>query len=269
MEIADGEGLRLTRLIGSAGLDMLDPFLLLDWFTADASWRKPVGFPDHPHAGIETLTYVLSGAVRHKDNRDNEGVVEAGGVQWMAAGTGIVHSELAEAREETLSGYQLWINLSSREKQKPPAYRAFAAEQLPVESREGADVVVIAGETSNGTRGVVPESLADPLFLAVQLQPGAGFSEEIAGKDNAFIVVHEGEVSSFNESGDAVEVGAGQIGVLGPGTHVQLLAGGDGAEVLVAAAFAIREPLARAGGIAMNTRDEVRKTLGRYRDGKL
>jgi redox-sensitive bicupin YhaK (pirin superfamily) len=267
-EVNEGEGLKLTRLIGNAGLDMLDPFLLLDWFTAAPGWRKPTGFPDHPHAGIETLTYVLSGAVRHKDNRDTEGVVEAGGVQWISAGSGIVHSELVEGSSQ-LSGYQLWINQPASEKGKPPSYRAFSADRLPVESRDGADIVVIAGETSGGTRGVLTDTAVDLLFLAVQLEPNASFSEDVAGRENAFIVVHEGEVSSFNERGDAVEVGAGQIAVLGPGTHVQLLAGSEGAEVLIAAASPIREPLARAGGIAMNTRDEVRKALGRYRDGKL
>ena len=268
-EVSEGEGLRLTRLIGGPGLDMLDPFLLLDWFTADASWRKPVGFGDHPHAGIDTVTYVLSGAVNHKYGRDNESVVEAGGVQWVSAGEGIVHSEYSEARDERLSGYQLWINQPSRDKKRPPVYRAFSPDRLPVESRDDADVVVIAGTTSSGTEGVVPGGAVDLLFLAVQLPQNTSFSEDVTGKDNAFIVVHEGEVSSFDEHGDAVEVHAGQIAVLGPGTHVQILAGGEGAEVLIGAAKAIREPVTRVGGIALNTRDEVRKALGRYRDGKL
>ncbi len=129
--------------------------------------------------------------------------------------------------------------------------------------------MVIAGTTSLGTEGVIPGGTTDALFIAVQLAPDAGFSEEVTGKDNAFIVVHEGEVSSFNESGDAVEVRTGEIAVLGPGTHIQLVAGAEGAELLIAAAAPLREPLARIGGIAMTTRDQVRQALGRFREGKL
>ena len=269
VDVSEGQGMRLTRLIGTPEFDMLDPFLLLDWFSAEPGWRQQVGFSDQPHLGIEAVTYVVSGAIRHTDNRDHDATVEAGGVQWMTASGGIVRAEFAEPRAEPLCGYQLWINLPAREKRNSPAYRVFAAETLPVEERPGAEVVVIAGTTPAGIRGAMSGGATDPLLLAVRLDPDARFGEDVSSSDSAFFVVHDGAVRSFDDAGKAVAVAEGEIAITGAGTRIQMVAGPEGAEILFAAARPLNEPVARAGPIVMNTRAEVMKALRSYREGKL
>ncbi len=268
-EVAEGEGMRLRRLIGTPELEMLDPFLLLDWFTAEPEWRQQVGFPEIPHMGIEAVTYVVSGAIRHADNRDHEVTTEAGGVQWMTASGGVVRAEYAESRQQPLCGYRLWINMPAREKHKPPDYRAFDADALPVEERPGVEIVVIAGTTAGGVTGAMNGGSHVPLLIAAGLQPGARLTEEVSATDNAFFVVHDGSVQAFDPEGQPVTIREGEAAVLGPGRRIQLVGGALGAEILLAVARPLREPVARAGPIVMSSRADVMKALRNYREGRL
>ena len=268
-EVAEGEGMRLRRLIGTPELEMLDPFLLLDWFTAEPAWRQQVGFPEIPHMGIVAVTYVVSGAIRHADNRDHEVTTEAGGVQWMTASGGVVRAEYAEPRPQPLCGYRLWINMPAREKHKPPDSRAFDADSLPVEERPGVEIVVIAGTTAGGVAGAMNGGSHVPLLIAAGLQPGARLTEEVSATDNAFFVVHDGSVQAVDPDGQPVTIREGEAAVLGPGRRIQLVGGALGAEILLAVARPLREPVARAGSIVMNSRADVMKALLDYREGRL
>jgi redox-sensitive bicupin YhaK (pirin superfamily) len=177
MPASDGAGVRMTRIIGTPELNLLDPFLLLDCFESDRPQDYIGGFPSHPHRGFETVTYLLAGRMRHKDNAGNEGVIEPGGVQWMTAGRGIVHSEMPEQEDGLLRGFQLWVNLPARAKMTAPGYQEYPPSGVPLEEREdGTRVRVIAGATSEGTRGVVRNDWVKPTYLDVELPAGAEFS---------------------------------------------------------------------------------------------
>ena len=170
---SDGDGVRLTRIVGSPEINMVDPFLLFDVFESDSPDDYIGGFPDHPHRGFETVTYLLAGRMRHKDNTGREGVIKPGGVQWMTAGRGIVHSEMPEQENGLLQGFQLWVNLPATAKMTAPAYQEFPASVIPSEKLEaGGTIKVIAGRTDNGTEGPVKNVYTDPLYLDVQLEPG-------------------------------------------------------------------------------------------------
>jgi redox-sensitive bicupin YhaK (pirin superfamily) len=263
----DGAGVELVRVIGQPALMDLDPFLLLDTFRSDDPDDYIAGFPPHPHRGFETVTYLLNGRMRHKDNAGNEGVIEPGGIQWMTAGKGIVHSEMPEQQDGLLEGFQLWINLPASHKMTAPAYQEFGQASIPSESREGAVVRVITGETSEGTRGPVNQPLTDPLYLDVSLEPGASFVERLASDHNAFLYVIEGELSLTGNDDAMLELGRDQLAVLGRGDSLQLRAGGSDARFLLVAGKPLREPIARGGPFVMNTADEVRQAFSDYQRG--
>ena len=187
---SDGAGVELVRVIGQPALMELDPFLLLDAFRSDNPDDYIAGFPPHPHRGFETVTYLLNGRMRHKDNAGNEGVIEPGGIQWMTAGKGIVHSEMPEQQDGMLEGFQLWINLPSSHKMTAPAYQEHDAEHIPTESRNGSVIKVISGKTSQGTTGPVSQPLTDPLYLDVSLQPDTDFDEDIAHRPQCVYLRH-------------------------------------------------------------------------------
>lgn len=249
---SDGDGVRLTRIIGSAELDMLDPFLLLDSFESDQPDDYIGGFPEHPHRGFETVTYMMAGKMRHKDNAGNEGVIEAGGVQWMTAGRGILHSEMPEQEDGLLHGFQLWVNLPAKDKMVVPAYREVSAAEIPVEEFEGGSVRVISGVTDASTKGAVNTA---PLYLDVTLS--GRFTQAIPASQNGFIYVIEGEVSG---------VPANHIGILGAGERVTLT--GQNARFLLIAGARLEEPVARAGPFVMNTRAELLQAFDDYKSGK-
>jgi redox-sensitive bicupin YhaK (pirin superfamily) len=263
----DGAGVELVRVIGQPGLMDLDPFLLLDAFRSDDPNDYIAGFPAHPHRGFETVTYLLSGRMRHQDNAGNEGVIEPGGIQWMTAGSGIVHSEMPEQQDGLLEGFQLWINLPASHKMTTPAYQEFGQADIPNESRDGAEVKVITGITTQGTRGPVRQPLTDPLYLDVTLEPGAGFSETIDNDHAAFLYLIDGVVSVENESSDLLKLGRDQLAVLGTGDSIQLHTGAGGARFLLVAGKPINEPIARGGPFVMNTADEVRQAFSDYQRG--
>jgi hypothetical protein len=264
----DGAGVELVRVIGQPALMDLDPFLLLDAFRSDDPDDYIAGFPPHPHRGFETVTYLLNGRMRHKDSAGNEGVIEAGGIQWMTAGKGIVHSEMPEQQDGLLEGFQLWINLPSSHKMTAPVYQEHDAAHIPTESRNNTVIKVICGKTSQGTAGPVNQPLTDPLYLDVSLQPGTGFNEDIAVDHNAFIYVINGEVKLEDANSKQLSLGRDQLAVLGQGDAIALRSGDQSSRFLLVAGKPLNEPVARGGPFVMNTDAEIRQAFSDYQRGK-
>ena len=267
---SDGAGVALTRIIGSPGLEMLDPFLLLDEFRSDQPGDYIGGFPDHPHRGFETVTYLLAGRMRHEDNQGHAGVIEAGGIQWMTAGRGIVHSEMPEQEDGLLWGFQLWVNLPADEKWVAPGYQEFPAAAIPTEERDGGAVVrVIAGKTVEGTAGPVIGVSTQPLYLDVTLAAGGVLAEPLPLSHNAFLYVFEGAVNvvTGQSDGDA-KIESGNLAVLGAGERVRIVGDGARSRFLLVAGKQLNEPVARAGPFVMNTRQEVMDAFQDFREGR-
>lgn len=265
---SDGAGVRLTRIIGSRELDHLDPFLLLDAFESDNPDDYVAGFPDHPHRGFETVTYLLAGRMRHEDNTGHAGVIEAGGVQWMTAGRGIVHSEMPEQENGLLKGFQLWVNLPARLKMTEPRYREFSADAIPIERREtGAQARVITGTTSQGTTGPVRDVTTDPLYLDIELPQSGSFIEPIELDHNAFLYVINGTAAVVGQE-DEKEVGAQTLAVLGRGERVHIVGQSRGNRMLLVAGRRLNEPIARGGPFVMNTKQEVVQAFRDFQEGR-
>ena len=250
---SDGAGVKLDRIIGQPALPDLDPFLLLDAFGSDDPKAYIAGFPSHPHRGFETVTYMLAGRMRHRDNAGNEGLLGPGSVQWMTAGRGIVHSEMPEQESGLMKGFQLWVNLPAKDKMIAPRYQDIAADRVPdVDLGGGARAKVLAGEIA-GVRGPVDPGATAPIFFDISLAAGGATRVALPEGHNAFVYVFEGEA----------EVGApvttlrkGQIGVLSAGPEVELASNAGGRLILVAGK-PLREPVARHGPFVMNTRAEL------------
>lgn len=263
---SDGAGVRMTRIIGSRELNLLDPFLLLDCFESDRPEDYIGGFPSHPHRGFETVTYLLAGRMRHKDNAGNEGVIEPGGVQWMTAGRGIVHSEMPEQENGLLMGFQLWVNLPAAAKMTAPAYQEFPPRDVPLERHEdGTEVRVIAGRTSAGTVGAVRNEYVNPTYLDVTLPPDTAFEQGVDEQDNAFLFVIDGALG-VGPSGATLE--ARRFGVLGPGSRITARSGAGGARFLLVSGRPLNEPVARGGPFVMNTREEVVQAFDDYQNNR-
>jgi len=263
----DGAGVRLTRVIGTPALDHLDPFLLLDEFKSDRADDYVAGFPDHPHRGFETVTYMLAGAMRHRDNVGNQGELVPGSVQWMTAGRGIVHSEMPQQRDGLLWGFQLWVNLPARDKMTAPRYQDIAPEKIPdLELAPGVRARVVAGEIG-GVRGPVQGVATQPLYLDVGMAAGARASIALTAGHNAFAYVYEGRVALGDGGGR--EVDAGRLAVLGDGDALTAVTGASPARFLALAARPIGEPIARYGPFVMNTREEIVQAVEDYRSGRL
>ncbi len=257
---SDGAGVRLTRIIGQPALPDLDPFLLLDEFGSDQAADYVSGFPDHPHRGFETVTYMLAGRMRHGDNKGNSGLLTAGSVQWMTAGSGIIHSEMPEQQEGLMQGFQLWVNLPAKDKMIAPRYQDIPPDRIPQVVAEGASIRVIAGEW-NGTRGPVQVVQTQPTYLDVTLGSDAAFTAELPLEHNAFVYVFEGEV----RIGDS-KISRGELAVLTQGTSVAVDAQLQGRFLLVAGR-PLKEPVVRYGPIVMNTQAEVRQAFEDLRSG--
>jgi redox-sensitive bicupin YhaK (pirin superfamily) len=262
----DGDGVRMTRIIGNHELNMLDPFLLLDAFESDQPQDYIGGFPSHPHRGFETVTYLLAGRMRHKDNAGNEGVIEPGGVQWMTAGRGIVHSEMPEQENGLLMGFQLWVNLPARAKMTAPGYQEYPPSQTPLEKRaDGTEIRVIAGETDEGTRGAIRNDYVKPTYLDVTLPAGQTFEQHVDPGDNSFIFVIDGELEA-GEAGSPLQ--RRMLGILGPGAIVRARSGDNGARFLLVSAQPLNEPVARGGPFVMNTKREILQAFDDYQHNR-
>jgi len=265
----DGAGVRLRRSIGSRELDQLDPFLLFDEFKSENSAEYVGGFPDHPHRGFETVTYMLAGVMEHKDHRGNTGRITAGSVQWMTAGRGIIHSEMPKQHEGLLWGFQLWINLPAKDKMCEPRYQDIPGEKIPEVTAPGqARVRVVAGEFM-GTSGPVAGIATHPLYLDVSLPAAARFRHEVPSGHNAFCYAVEGEGRFGDpEASDLEPLSSGYLGVLGEGDEI-VVQSANGVRFLLLAARPLREPVARLGPFVMNTRDEIMQALQDFQDGHL
>lgn len=257
----DGAGVKLTRMIGTQQLSHLDPFLMLDCFESDRPDDYLAGFPSHPHRGFETVTYILNGRMRHKDNRGHEGVIEEGGVQWMTAGRGVIHSEMPEQREGLLKGFQLWVNLPAKDKMIEPHYQEHAADEIPHETDEQGNVIrVIAGQTAAGTRGPVQTEATQATYLDISLVAGAVMTLPLSSDYEGFVYTLDGAVQI---AADTREVGIHQLAVLSAGDAIELRAE-QASRLLLIAGKPIREPIAWGGPFVMNTREEVMQAFADF-----
>ena len=262
---SDGAGVRLTRVIGGPVLPDLDPFLLLDEFGSDSPDDYIAGFPDHPHRGFETVTYMLDGRMRHRDNQGNSGLLGPGSIQWMTAGRGIVHSEMPEQEEGLMRGFQLWVNLPASDKMTEPRYQDIASKDIPeVELGSGARVRVLSGQFDEVT-GPVAGVAVQPLYLDIELPAAASLSPALPELHTAFLYVFEGSLVA----GAAKEaVNKHELAVLGEGTEVPLVSGDDGARMILVAGKSIGEPVARYGPFVMNTREELQQAFEDFSAGR-
>jgi hypothetical protein len=263
-ETSDGAGVRLTRMLTQDLQRRLDPFLLLDVFASDAAADYLAGFPDHPHRGFETVTYMLAGRMRHKDSAGHAGLLENGGMQWMTAGRGVIHSEIPEQEEGLMAGFQLWLNLPARDKLSAPWYRDFTAAELPrFTTAAGVVATVLAGE-SHGIAGAVTRAVTAPLYLDLQLPAGARFAQPLPPGHNAFAYVYRGS-TRIGVTG----VPAGQMAILvnaGDGVAVEAA---EEARLILVAGRPLGEPIVQYGPFVMNTQQEIQQAFADYRDGRL
>lgn len=268
MPTSDGAGVRLVRLIGTPVLPDLDPFLMLDEFGTDRPEDYIAGFPDHPHRGFETVTYMLDGRMRHRDNQGHEGLLIPGSVQWMTAGRGIVHSEMPEQVEGRMRGFQLWINLPAAEKMTAPRYQEYAPSAIPtLDPAPGVRLKLIAGRAF-GRRGPIEQPATDPVYADLELDPGAVLELPLPRGHNAFVYVYEGALSIGGHP-----VPRGTLAVLGDGDAVRLevaaIAPDSGAaRAILLAGRPLREPVARLGPFVMNTRAELLQAVADYQAGR-
>ncbi|MEQ8697780.1 MAG: pirin family protein [Bauldia litoralis] len=271
---SDGAGVRLNRSIATANLPALDPFLLLDEFNSEDKDDYIAGFPEHPHRGFETVTYMIEGRMRHQDNAGNSGLLRSGGVQWMTAGRGILHSEMPEQEDGRMQGFQLWVNLPARLKMSDPRYQDIEPEDVPrVEAGGGATVRVIAGE-HGGATGPVQDVFVRPLYIDITLPAGAAVSQPVPAGHTGFVYVFGGEGVTVTEGDPATDPGQGfpvryrTLAVLGDGDRVGVRNdSGEEARLLLVAGAPIGEPIARYGPFVMNTEQEIHQAFKDFQEG--
>jgi len=263
-EALEGAGVRIRRSLGTPALDYHDPFLLLDEFKSDEGQDYIAGFPDHPHRGFETVTYMLAGAMRHEDHEGNRGELGPGSVQWMTAGRGIIHSEMPLQEDGLMWGFQLWVNLPAEQKMVAPRYQDIASERIPtVETPAGAKIRVIAGE-AEGAVGPVEGIATAPLYLDVALPAASDYELPVPAEHNALVYVFEGEGVIGGEV-----LAAGELGVLvrDDAERVSFASSEHPLRALLIAARPLNEPMARYGPFVMNTREEIQKAFEDYQRG--
>lgn len=260
----EGAGVRIRRSLGSPALDYLDPFLLLDEFKSDDGADYIAGFPDHPHRGFETVTYMLAGAMRHEDHKGNRGELGPGSVQWMTAGRGIIHSEMPLQQDGLMWGFQLWVNLPAKHKMTEPRYQDIAGDRIPsVETASGARVRVVAGELE-GVSGPVEGIATAPVYVDVEVPPSTEHVMAIPPGHNGFVYLFEGGGTVGGEA-----LSSGELGVLAPdgGDAVRFVTGEGSLRALVVAATPLNEPMARYGPFVMSTREELHQAFADYKAG--
>jgi len=260
MPASDGAGVKLRRSLGQSNFARLDPFLMLDEFSSDDAADYIAGFPAHPHRGFETVTYILDGHMLHEDHLGNKGNLKSGGVQWMTAGRGIIHSEMPQQDRGRMRGFQLWINLPAKDKMKPASYRDLQASEIPeVALPGGGKVRVIAGSV-NGTNAPVKPGATDATYLDVHLPAGATFRQPVKDGYNAFAYVYEGALEGIPERSAAVFTTEGDV---------EVKAAKDGARFILLAGRPIGEPVVQYGPFVMNTREEIDQAIRDYQAGTL
>jgi len=269
--VADGAGVKLKRSLNPAHYAFFDPFLLLDEFASDEAADYIAGFPEHPHRGFETVTYLLQGAMRHQDHLGNTGHLRAGDVQWMSAGRGIIHSEMPEQENGRLHGFQLWVNLAATEKMRPPRYQDFAATDFPVVNLGGGgQLTLLAGqfEDSNGGvhQGAITGINTQPLLADAVLAANQQLTVPVPSGHTVALYVYQGDIAVGE---DRQHISAGQTGQLVDGDQVLLSGGADGAKLLWLAAKPIGEPAVQSGPFVMNTQQEIDQAFRDYREGVL
>ena len=266
---SDGDGVKLTRVLQQPLQKRLDPYLMLDAFGSDNAGDYIGGFPNHPHRGFETVTYMIAGRMRHRDSAGHEGLLQNGGVQWMTAGRGLIHSELPEQEDGLMEGFQLWLNLPAKDKMREPWYRDIQSEEIPeYTTAAGVQVRVIAG-ASHGIEGAVRREDSEPLYLDVTLPPGAEFAQPLPDDHNALVYVFR---ESVWISGSEVPTRRMAILANEPGSDGVVLRAGatnhSPARALLIAGRPLREPIAQYGPFVMNTQEEVKQAVHDFQNGK-
>jgi len=267
---SDGAGVKLTRVLTQDLQRRLDPFMMLDAFGTDKAEDYIGGFPDHPHRGFETVTYMLAGRMRHRDSAGHEGLLGNGGVQWMTAGRGVIHSELPEQQQGRMEGFQLWLNLPAKDKMVPAWYRDIPAGEIPHWRAPGVDVGVIAGQAGEGddaVAGAMQREHTEPVYLDIALEPGASFEQPLPAGHNAFVYVYRGEA----RLGDTV-VPSQRMAILANDTTadgVRLVAGEVATRALLIAGRPLREPIVQYGPFVMNSQAEIFQAVEDFRAGRL
>ena len=269
----DGAGVRLTRVLTGEWQQRLDPFLMLDQFGSDDPKDYGAGFPDHPHRGFETVTYMIAGRMRHQDSTGGQGLLQNGGVQWMTAGRGVIHSEMPEQEEGRMEGFQLWLNLPSHQKMYTPWYRDIQSDSIPeVTTAEGVLVRVISGH-SHGVQGAMARPASDyptdPLYLDLHFSGDQTFSQPLPITHNALVYVYRGDLQVLDAQGQAQALGLHRMGVLrneGDGVRFRATAG---TRALLIAGQPLGEPIAQYGPFVMNTRDELIQAVEDFQAGRL
>lgn len=272
---SDGAGVKLRRSLGSSQFARLDPFLMLDEFYSDNPDDYLAGFPDHPHRGFETVTYMLDGHMLHRDHLGNSGNLGPGSVQWMTAGRGVIHSEMPQQKEGRMRGFQLWINLPAREKMKPAAYRDIPASQVPRVAIEGGEVRVLAGTlrlsnqpadqaVSGPVNGPDDRLSTDPIYWDLRLEPGARARLPLPAGHSAMVYLYEGQARIGGQL-----LPTRSAGVLSEDGELDVVADSSGAQLLVLAGKPIGEPVVQYGPFVMNSREEIEQAIDDYRSGRL
>ena len=264
--VMDGAGVKINRVLTQTLQRRLDPFLMLDNFGSDQANDYIAGFPSHPHRGFETVTYMLEGRMRHKDSAGNEGLLTNGGVQWMTAGRGVIHSEMPEQEDGVMEGFQLWLNLPAKDKLREPWYRDFNGDEVPVfTTAEGVKVKVIAG-SSHGVAGAVQREVTEPIYIDIDIPAGTSFSQSLPEGHNAFIFVYRGSVNLGDKA-----VGSGRMAILAntPGADGVTIQATEASRLILIAGQPLNEPIAQYGPFVMNTQAEIFAAVEDFRAGKL
>eukprot|EP00026_Physarum_polycephalum_P013284 Phypoly_transcript_13669.p1 GENE.Phypoly_transcript_13669~~Phypoly_transcript_13669.p1 ORF type:complete len:284 (+),score=37.15 Phypoly_transcript_13669:182-1033(+) len=269
MSVSDGAGVKLKRSIGAV-VDNVDPFLMLDEFKSDSADDYIAGFPDHPHRGFETVTYMLAGSMEHRDHKGNQGLLTAGSIQWMTAGRGIIHSEMPKQDNGLMWGFQLWINLPAKDKMCAPRYQDIPPSAIPVVTLpSGVVIKVLAGEVGE-VHGAVKGITTNPTYIDVTLPPATQYSHSLPAGHSAFVYVFEGSCL-FGPSHNSSLVHTHHIGVTSEGDTIEARAAEGAtapARFLLVAAQPLKEPVAKHGPFVMNTREELVQAFQDYQSGK-
>lgn len=262
---SDGAGVKLTRILGHNTTELLDPFLMLDFFGSDNPDDFMAGFPSHPHRGMETVTYMLDGRVEHSDSMGNSGVISKGDLQWMTAGSGIIHEEMPQNEGGRMRGFQLWVNLPATSKMIAPRYQDIPSNKIPVVELENKTRVKVLAGTFQGVRGPVEDIIADPEYLDVEMPENSEITIPVAADHTVFSYLYEG-VANFDENRKN-PLHAGEGALFGKGENIRVQTGSGTARFILISGKPIGEPIAWNGPIVMNTQEELNVAFRELRSG--